>query len=93
MKTADVRSGNYIEYNVDSNDKDLKLQVSDNVRIWKYKNIFAKGYTSKWSETVFVITEVKNNVLWTYLISDLNGEKKYWNILWKRVAKSKSRRI
>ena len=42
MKPVDVKSGNYIEYNVNSNDKDPKLQVGDNVRISKYKNIFAK---------------------------------------------------
>ena len=41
----------------------------------KYKNIFAKGYTSHWSEEDFVIKKVKNTVLWTYIISDLKGEE------------------
>ena len=41
----------------------------------KYKNIFAKGCTPNWSEEVFTIKNVKSNVLWTYLISDLNSEK------------------
>ena len=41
----------------------------------KYKNIFAKGYTSNWSEETFVIKKVKNSVLWTYVINDLNGEE------------------
>ena len=36
-------------------DKDLKFQVSDHVRISRYKNIFAKGYTPNWSEEVFVM--------------------------------------
>ena len=75
MKPVDVKSGNYIEYNVNSNDKDPKFQVGDNLRISKYKNIFAKGYTPNWSEEVFVIKEVKNTVPWTYVISDLNGEE------------------
>ena len=44
------------------NDKDPKFEVSDNVRISKYKNIFAKGYTPNWSEDVFVIKIVKNTV-------------------------------
>ena len=35
----------------------------------KYKNNF-----KNWSEKVFVIKNVKNTVLWTYDISDLNGE-------------------
>ena len=45
MKPVDVKSGNYGEYNNDSNDKDPKFQVGDHVRISKYKSIFAKGYT------------------------------------------------
>ena len=75
MKPVDVKSGNYIEYNVNFNNKDPKFQVCDNVRISKNKNIFAKGYTPNRSEAVFVIKEVKNTVPWTYVISDLNGEE------------------
>ena len=45
------------------------------IRISKYKNIFAKGYTTNWSEEVFVITKIKNTVQWTYGINDLNGEE------------------
>ena len=36
------------------NDKDRKFKVGDRVRISKYKNIFAKGYTPNWSEKIFV---------------------------------------
>ena len=32
MKPADVKSGNYIEYNVNSNNKDLRFQVGDVTR-------------------------------------------------------------
>ena len=28
-----------------------------------------------WSEEIFVVSKVKNTVPWTYVISDLNGEK------------------
>ena len=45
------------------------------VRISKYKNIFAKGYTPNWSEEVFVVSKIKNIVPWTYVINDLNGEE------------------
>ena len=45
------------------------------MRILKHKNIFTKGYTSNWSEEVFIITKVENTVRWTCLIEDLNGEK------------------
>ena len=41
----------------------------------KYKNIFAKSYTPKWSEEVFGIKKVKQTVPWTYVISDLRGEE------------------
>ena len=45
------------------------------MRISKYKNIFGKGYTPKWSEEVFVIKKIKSTVPWTYVINDLNGEE------------------
>ena len=32
------------------------------------KNIFARGYTPKWSEEVFLIKEVKNTVPWTVIM-------------------------
>ena len=57
------------------NDKDPKFKGDDHVIIFRYKNIFAKGYTPNWSEEVFVITKVKNAVSWTYVINDLNGEE------------------
>ena len=49
MKPIDVKPDSYAEYSVDSNEKDPKFKVGDNVRISKYKNIFAKGYASNWS--------------------------------------------
>ena len=75
MKPIDVISDSYAEYNEDSNKKDPKLKVGDCVRISKYKNNFAKGYTQNWSEEVSIISKIKNTVPWTYVISDLNGEK------------------
>ena len=39
------------------------------------KPVDVKGYTSNWSENVFVIKKVKNTVPWTYVINDLNGEE------------------
>ena len=58
-----------------SNKKDPKFQISDHVRISKYKNIFANEYTRNWSEEVFAISKIKNPVRWTYVINDLNGEE------------------
>ena len=67
-KHIDVTGDYYAEYNKNFNKKDPKLKAGDNIRILKYKNIFAKGYTRNWSEEVFVINKVKNTV-------ELNGEE------------------
>ena len=75
MKPEDVKHNAYIDFGKEVNDKDPKFKVGDHVRISKYKNIFAKGYTPNWSQEVFVIKEVKNTVPWTYVISELNGKK------------------
>ena len=80
MKLVDVKDNTYIDSvelhsSKEVNDKDPKFKVGDHVRISKYKNIFAKGYTPNWSEEVFVIKKVKNTVPWTYVINDLNGEE------------------
>ena len=75
MKPVDVKDDTNIDFKKEVNDRDPKLKVSDNVRISKYKNIFAKGYTPNWSEEVFVISKIKNTVPWTYVINDLDGEE------------------
>ena len=36
-----------------------KFKVGDLVRISKYKNVFANGYTPNWSKEVFVIKKLK----------------------------------
>ena len=50
MKPIDVTDDSFAEYNEGSNKRNPKFKVSDNVRISKYKNIFAKGYAPNWSE-------------------------------------------
>ena len=75
MKPINVKSDFFHEYNEDSNEKDPKFKVGDQVIISKYKNIFAKSYSSNCSEEVFVIKRIKNTIPWTYVINDLNGEK------------------
>ena len=74
-KPVDVKSNTYIDSSKETNDKNPKFKIGDNVRISKYKNVFAKGYTPNWSEEVFVIKKVKNTVPWTYVINDLNGRE------------------
>ena len=50
MKPTDITDDSYAEYNensveLHSNKKEPKFKVGNYVRISKYKNIFAKGYT------------------------------------------------
>ena len=45
MKPIDVKDNTYVNSDKEVNDKDPKFKVGDHVRISKYKNIFAKGYT------------------------------------------------
>ena len=62
MTPIDVKGNTYIINGKENNDKDPKFKNGDHVRISKYKNIFAKDYTSNWSEEMFVIKEIKNTV-------------------------------
>ena len=75
IKLVENKDNTYIDFPKEVNEKDPNFKVGDHVRISKYKNIFAKGYTPNCSEEVFVIKEVKNTVPWTYVISELNGKK------------------
>ena len=75
VKPIDVTDDSYAEYHEDFNKKDPKFKVGDNVRISKYKNIFAKGYAPNWSDEVFIVSKIKNTVPWTFVVSDFNGEE------------------
>ena len=75
MKPVDAKSNTYIDSSKEVNDKNPKFKIVSNVRISKYMNAFAKGYTPNWSEKVFVIKKVKNTVPLTYVTNDLKGEE------------------
>ena len=89
MKPGDVEDNNtYIDFEKEVNDKeDLTFKVGDHIRISKYKNIFANGYTPNWSE-VFIIKKVKNTVPWTYIINDLKGEEIIGTFYEKKLQKT-----
>ena len=71
----DVKDNTYVDSKKEVDDKDPKFKFGDHVRISKYKNIFAEGYTPNWSEENFVINKIKNAVPWTYVINYLNVKK------------------
>ena len=52
-----------------------KFSVGDKVRISKKKKTLEKGYTTRWTEEIFTIVEVKRTSPITYKITDLNGEE------------------
>ena len=58
IKPVDINSSMYIDFNEENNKKSAKSKVGDNVRITKYKNIFARDYIPNWSEEDFVIKKV-----------------------------------
>ena len=53
MKPIDVKSDSCAKCNEYTNEKDPKFKVGGHVRRPKYKTSFAKGCTTKWSETFF----------------------------------------
>ena len=59
MKPLDVKDNTYINFKKEVNNKGTKFKGGDHVRISKYKNIFAEGYTPNWLEEIFVIKKLK----------------------------------
>ena len=55
--------------------KNARYNVGNKVRISKFKNIFAKGYTPNWSKEIFIVNKINDTVPWTYSLKDLNGEE------------------
>ena len=72
MKPKDVKDGNKGVYIEENNKKDSRFKVGDRVRISKFKNIFAKGYTPNWSKEIFIVNKINDTVPYTYNLKDLN---------------------
>ena len=93
INPIDVTSDSYAEYNEDFNKKNPKFTVGDDVSISKYKNVFAKVYTSNWSEEVFVVSKIKNTVPWTYVINDHKGEEIIETFFEKELQKTNQKEL
>ena len=52
-----------------------KFSVGDEVRITKKKKVFEKGYTTRWTEEIFTIKEIRETNPITYKLEDLKGEE------------------
>ena len=66
-----------------------KFKVGDRVRITKKKKTFEKGFTTNWSEELFIITKVKITKPPTYEIEDLNGKPIQGTFYEQELQKSK----
>ena len=60
----------YKKYNITP-----KFSVGDEVRITKKKKVFEKGYTTRWTEEIFTIKEIRETNPITYKLEDLQGEE------------------
>ena len=75
IKPIDVGDNNKRVYIDEHNEKDSRFKVGDRVRISKFKNIFAKGYTPNWSKEIFIVDKINDTVPYTYNLKDLNDEE------------------
>ena len=64
-----------ILYKKDSRDKVFNFEVGQTVRITKYKHIFEKGYTPKWTDEIFKVKYKIPRDPVVYKIEDLNNEE------------------
>ena len=74
MTPSEVKDNTYIDYIKECNNKDPKFRVGDHVRISKYKDNFAEGYTPNWSEEILSLKKLKI-LFHGHVINDLNGEE------------------
>ena len=84
MRPKDVKNDNKRVYIDEHNEKDTTklsssersgFKVGDRVRISKFKNIIAKGYSPNWSREIFIVNKINDTVPYTYNIKDLNDEE------------------
>ena len=52
-----------------------KFSIGDEVRIIKKKKVFEKGYTTRWTEEIFTIKEIRDTNPVTYKLEDLQGKE------------------
>ena len=75
IKPKDVGDNDKRVYIDEHNKRSARYNVGDRVRISKFKNIFAKGYTPNWSREIFIINKINDTVPYTYNLKDLNDEE------------------
>ena len=87
-KSSAIARNNRV-YIDEHNKKSARFNVGDRVRISKFKNIFAKGYTPNWSREIFVINKINDTVTYTYNLKDLNDEEVIGSFYERELQKTK----
>ena len=87
MKPTDVKNNKRV-YIDEHNEKDSRFKVGDRVRISRYKNIFAKGYSPNWCKEIFIVDKINDTVPYTYNLKDLNDKEIIGSFYDKELQKS-----
>ena len=87
MKAIDGKNNKRV-YIDEHNEIDSRFKVGDRVRISKFKNIFAKGYTPNWSKEIFIVDKINDTVPYAYNLKDLNDEEIIGSFYDKELQKS-----
>ena len=88
IKPINVKNNKRV-YIDEHNEKESRFEVGDRVRISKFKNIFAKGYTPNWSTEIFIVDKINYTVPYTYNLKDLNDEEIIGSFYVKELQKTK----
>ena len=88
MKPIDNKNNKRVYIHEDK-EKSARFNAGDRVRISKFKNIFAKGYTPNWTKEIFIVDKINDTVPYTYNSKDLNGEKIIVSFYDKELQKTK----
>ena len=93
MKPVDVKSSTYIDSSKENNDKDPKFKIVDIVQISNYKNIFFQKVILQIDPKKFVSSKKLKILSSERMLLMIVTARICWNILRKRIAKDKSKRV
>lgn len=68
----------------------FKYSIGDEVRLSKYKHVFAKGYLPNWTNEVFTVHRVQPTIPETYILKDGKGNILHGGFYGHEMLKSKS---
>ena len=77
LNASEKSNENFVRknYNFEITNKKPKFSIGHKVRISLLKHNFEKGYTSNWSEQIYIIYELESSNFHYYFLKDLNGNK------------------